>query len=318
MVLVLDPAKERVTDVSAVIGQTSVSVADPVFGRVITAMVTPFTASGAVNYAEARRLAAYLVDEQGNDALVINGTTGEAPTTTDEEKGLLVAAVQDEVGDRAKVIAGVGTNDTSHTIRLAQEAAQMGAQGLLVVTPYYSRPPQHALVAHYTKVADATELPIVLYDIPHRSGVPLEPATLCALAEHPRIVAVKDAKGAIVSSSEVIARTGLQYYAGDDAITLPLMAVGGVGVIGTATHFIGARVKVMMAAFLAGQIAQAQVLNAALLPIMTGVFATQGCMMVKAALATRGFNPGGLRLPMLEASAAQRDTFVALLDAAGV
>ena len=290
----------------------------PPFGRVLTAMVTPFGSDGSVNLDEARRLAAHLVDVQRNDALVINGTTGEAPTTTDAEKRDLVAAVVAEVGDRAQVVAGVGTFDTHHTLELAAQAADAGADGLLVVTPYYSRPPQDAVAAHFLAVADATELPVVIYDIPHRAGVPVETATLVEIAAHPRIVAVKDAKGQPVASAEVIARTGLAYYAGDDAMTLPLLAVGGVGVVGTSTHFTGARMKPLIEAFLAGELESAVAQNAALLPVLTGVFATQGCMLVKAGLNARGFATGGLRRPLLEASAEQAAAFVALLDAAGL
>lgn len=290
----------------------------PPFGRVLTAMVTPFGPDGSVNLDEARRLAAHLVDVQRNDALVINGTTGEAPTTTDAEKRELVAAVVAEVGDRAKVVAGVGTFDTRHTLELAEQATDAGAHGLLVVTPYYSRPPQDAVAAHFLTVAEATDLPVMIYDIPHRAGVPVETATMVRLGAHPRIVAVKDAKGQPVASAEVIAKTGLAYYAGDDAMTLPLLAVGGVGVVGTSTHFTGARVKPMIEAFLAGDLASAIAQNAALLPVFTGVFATQGCMLVKAGLAARGFVPGGLRLPLLEASPEQTSAFVALLDAAGL
>ncbi|HOQ53866.1 MAG TPA: 4-hydroxy-tetrahydrodipicolinate synthase [Micropruina sp.] len=293
-------------------------MSQPVFGRLLTAMVTPFDADGAIDLTQARKLAAHLVDVQRNDSLVINGTTGESPTTTDAEKAELLAAVVAEVGDRAHVVAGVGTNDTRHTIELAHQAEQAGADGLLVVTPYYSRPPQDALAAHFTAVADATGLPVMLYDIPHRSGVPIEAATLIELAGHPRIVAVKDAKGQVVSSATVIAATDLAYYAGDDGFTLPLLSVGGVGVVGTSTHFTGARAKAMIDTFLAGDLAGAIAQNAALLPVFTGVFATQGCILVKAGLAARGFGSAVLRQPMLPASDAQASAFVALLDAAGL
>lgn len=293
-------------------------MSQPVFGRVLTAMVTPFTAEGAVDLAQARKLATYLVDEQANDALVINGTTGESPTTSDAEKAELLAAVKDTIGDRAKVVAGVGTNDTRHTVRLAGQAADAGADGLLVVTPYYSKPPQDALVEHFSTVADATDLPVLLYDIPHRAGVPIETPTLIALAEHPNIVGVKDAKGNAVASAQVIAATSLAFYSGDDAFTLPLLSVGGVGVVGTSTHFTGARMKALIEQFLAGDVAGAVADNAALLPVFTGVFATQGCMLVKAGLAARGFAPAVLRRPLLPASPEQSDAFVALLDAAGL
>jgi len=290
----------------------------PPFGRLLTAMVTPFGSDGSVDLEQARRLAAYLVDVQRNDGLVINGTTGEAPTTTDAEKRALLEAVVDEVGDRAHVVAGVGTFDTHHTLELAGQAVAAGADGLLVVTPYYSRPPQDAVAAHFLAVADACDLPILVYDIPHRAGTAVETATLTTLAAHPRIVGVKDAKGLPVASAQVIAQTGLAYYAGDDAMTLPLLAVGGVGVVGTSTHFTGARAKTMIDSFLAGDLPGAVAQNAALLPVFTGVFATQGCMLVKAGLAARGFAPGGLRRPLLEASEAETAAFVALLDAAGL
>ncbi|MFT3861992.1 4-hydroxy-tetrahydrodipicolinate synthase [Micropruina sp.] len=290
----------------------------PTFGRMLTAMVTPFRPDGSVDVAQARKLAAYLVDEQLNDALVINGTTGESPTTSDAEKADLVAAVVAEVGDRAKVLAGVGTNETAHTVRLAKQAEQAGANGLLVVTPYYSKPPQDALAAHFRAVADATELPVMLYDIPHRAAVPIQTATMIELAAHPRIVAVKDAKGDLVASAAAIASTELHYYSGDDALTLPVLSVGGVGVVGTSTHFTGARTKAMIETFLAGDLSGAIAANAALLPVFTGVFATQGCMLVKAGLAARGFGPAVLRLPMLPASSAEASAFVALLDAAGL
>ncbi len=290
----------------------------PPFGRLITAMVTPFAPDGQVNLAEARRLAAYLVDEQRNDALVINGTTGEAPTTSDAEKRELLAAVVAEVGDRAKVVAGVGTFDTHHTIELSRQAADAGAHGLLVVTPYYSRPPQDAVAAHFLAVADASDLPILVYDIPHRTGTPIETSTMLEIAAHPRIVGVKDAKGQPVASAGVIAGTGLAYYAGDDGMTLPLLAVGGVGVVGTSTHFTGARTRELIDTFLAGDLDGTLARQAELLPVYTGVFATQGCMLVKAGLAARGFAPGGCRRPLLEASPQQAADFVALLDAAGL
>jgi 4-hydroxy-tetrahydrodipicolinate synthase len=288
------------------------------FGRVQTAMVTPFNTDGSLNLAESRRLAAHLVDVQGNDALVINGTTGESPTTTDAEKLALLEAVIDEVGDRARIVAGVGTFDTHHTIELAHQAEQAGAHGLLVVTPYYSRPPQDALADHFLTVADATQLPIMIYDIPHRSGVPVETETMIAVAAHPHIVAVKDAKGSPVASAQVIAATSLAYYSGDDAMTLPLLSVGGVGVVGTSTHFTGVRTREMIDTFVAGDTARATALNAALLPVYLGVFATQGCMLVKAGLAARGFAPGPVRKPLLDATAEQSATFLAILSANGI
>jgi len=290
----------------------------PPFGRLITAMVTPFASDGSLDLDTAAALATYLVDEQRNDALVINGTTGESPTTSDDEKLRLLQTVVAAVGDRAQIIAGVGTFDTAHTIHLAQQAAGVGVDGLLVVTPYYSRPPQDALAAHFLAVADATDRPVILYDIPHRTGVPIETETLLKVAEHPRIVAVKDAKAQPVQSAVVMANSDLAYYAGDDAMLLPLLAVGGVGVVGTSTHFSGARTAEVIAAWLAGDIEGAIARYRALLGVYQGVFATQGVMLVKAGLAARGRSAGSVRAPLLDASEAQTKTFVALLDAAGL
>src|SRR5690349_14231101 len=210
------------------------------FGRLLTAMVTPFAPDGSLDVEGAARLATYLVDEQRNDALVVSGTTGESPTTTDAEKETLLRAVVEAVGDRAQVVAGVGTNDTRHTIELAHAAEKAGAHGLLVVTPYYNKPPQSGLIRHFTAVADASGLPVMLYDIPHRSGVPIATETICRLAEHPRIVAVKDAKSDLIASGQVLSDTDLAYYSGEDALTLPFLSIGAVGVVGTSTHFTGA------------------------------------------------------------------------------
>jgi 4-hydroxy-tetrahydrodipicolinate synthase len=272
------------------------------FGRVLTAMVSPFDVAGSLDLDAAGRLASYLVDEQANDGLVINGTTGEAPTTTDGEKSDLVRSVVEAVGDRAKVIAGVGTFDTVHSIHLAEQAAKAGAHALLVVTPYYSKPPQAGLLAHFRAIADATDLPVVVYDIPGRTGTAVETETMIALSGHDRIVAVKDAKGDLAASSRVIAETDLAYYAGDDAMTLPLLSVGGVGVVGTSTHFSGARTAELIAAFEAGDVARARALHGALLPIYTGIFRTQGVILVKAGLALLGRSVGPVRLPLIEAT----------------
>ena len=292
---------------------------DPLpFGRVLTAMVTPFAEDGSLDLAETRRLAEFLVDEMKNDALVINGTTGESPTTDDAEKLALLKAVKEAVGDRAKVLAGVGTNETAATIKRCHDAVDAGCDGVLVVTPYYSKPPKDALYEHFLMVADATDLPVMLYDIPGRSAIPIPEDVIIELAKHPRIVAVKDAKGDVVSSAKVMAETDLAYYSGDDAMTLPLLSVGGVGVVGTSTHFTGARTKQAIDAFTAGRLDEAVRLYRELLPVYTGVFATQGCMLVKAGLRTRGWSTGVLRRPLKPASEEQTATFVALLDAAGL
>jgi 4-hydroxy-tetrahydrodipicolinate synthase len=280
------------------------TAADPrrPFGRLLTAMVTPFDVAGGLDLDKAAALATHLVDEQGNDGLVISGTTGESPTTTDAEKADLVRAVVDAVGDRAHIVAGVGTFDTVHSIHLAEQAAKAGAHGLLVVTPYYSKPPQAGVRAHLQAVADATELPVILYDIPGRTGTPIATETLIELAAHERIVAVKDAKGDLTASAQVLAATDLAYYSGDDAMTLPLLSVGAVGVVGTSTHFSGRGTKAMIEAFERGDVAEALRLHRALLPIYTGIFRTQGTILVKAGLRDRGLDVGPVRLPLVDAT----------------
>lgn len=288
------------------------------FGSLLTAMVTPFTADGAVDFDGAAQLAAYLVDEQANDAIVVNGTTGESPTTSDAEKERLIRTVVEAVGDRAKVVAGVGTNDTRHTVELAAAAEKAGADGLLVVTPYYNKPPQAGLLRHFTTVADATGLPVMLYDIPHRAGVQIESETLVRLAEHERIVAVKDAKGDLTATSWVTSRTDLAYYSGDDALTLPLLAIGAVGLVGTSTHFTGALAKQMIEAYGQGDSVTALALHRRLLPLFTGIFRTQGTILVKAGLAARGLPAGPVRPPLVDATDDQLAQLRADCAAAGL
>ncbi|MDG4767107.1 4-hydroxy-tetrahydrodipicolinate synthase [Solwaraspora sp. WMMD406] len=277
------------------------------FGRLLTAMVTPMTSDGSLDLDGAARLASYLVDDQANDALVISGTTGESPTTTDAEKERLLRVVVEAVGDRAQVVAGVGTNDTRHTIELAVAAEKAGAHGLLVVTPYYNKPPQAGLIRHFTAVADASGLPVMAYDIPHRTGVALATETLVRLAEHPRVVAVKDAKGDLVATSWVTSRTDLAFYSGDDALTLPMLAIGAVGLVGTSTHLTGAATKRMIEAYAAGDTATAVALHRKLLPLFTGIFRCPGTILVKAALAVRGLPAGPVRSPLVAATDAELD-----------
>jgi len=297
--------------------QPGITRATP-FGRMATAMVTPFTVAGELDIATAQKLATYLVDEQHNDALVINGTTGESPTTSDAEKAELLAAVADAVGDRATIVAGVGTFDTVHSVHLAEQAAKAGADALLVVTPYYSKPPQTGILAHFRAVADSSELPVMLYDIPGRTGTPIATDTMIRLAEHDRIVAVKDAKGDLSASATVIANTDLAYYAGDDALTLPLLAIGGVGVVGTSTHFSGALTKELIEAFLAGDVARATQLHHRLLPIYLGIFRTQGVILVKAGLTLQGRSAGSVRMPLVDATEHEISHLREDLQAAGL
>ena len=290
----------------------------PPFGRLLTAMVTPFTDRGDLDLATAQDLATHLVDEQHNDGLVVSGTAGESPTTSDAEKADLLRAVVDAVGDRASVIAGVGTFDTAHTVHLAEQAAKGGAHGLLVVTPYYSRPPQTGLLHHFRTVADATELPMLLYDIPRRSGTAIATETLLELAAHEHIVGVKDAKGELGASARVIAETGLAYYSGDDDLTLPMLAIGAVGVVGTSTHFSGRETKAMIEAFGRGDVEAARRLHQRLLPIFQGVFRTAGTILVKAGLADRGRPVGSPRSPLVDATEAEVAQLRADLEAAGI
>jgi len=288
------------------------------FGRLVTAMVTPFTPSGDLDVAGAQRLATYLVDDQRNDGLVISGTTGESPTTTDEEKDRLLRAVVEAVGDRASVIAGAGTNDTAHSMHLAQAAEKAGADAVLLVTPYYNKPPQTGLLAHFRAVADATGLPAVLYDIPGRTGTAIATETLVALAEHPRIVAVKDAKGDLEASAWVMARSPLAYYSGDDKVTLPLLSVGAVGVVGVPTHVVGSRTKDMIQAYEKGDVAAALAGHRSMLPVYSGFFRTQAAILTKAALALAGLPGGPVRPPLVDATDAEIETLRADLAAAGV
>jgi 4-hydroxy-tetrahydrodipicolinate synthase len=288
------------------------------FGRLLTAMVTPFDLGGGLDLDAAVRLAGYLVDEQRNDGLVISGTTGESPTTSDAEKADLIAAVADAVGDRAHVLAGVGTFDTAHSVHLAQQAAKAGASGLLVVTPYYSKPPQSGVLRHFRTVADAADLPVMLYDIPGRTGTPIATETLLDLAGHDRIVAVKDAKGDLVASARVMAETDLAYYSGEDALTLPLLSVGAVGIVGTSTHFSGARTKQLIEAYAGGDPEAALRLHRQLLPIYTGIFRTAGTILVKAGLRERGIDVGPVRPPLVDATDEQVAQLRDDLAAAGV
>jgi 4-hydroxy-tetrahydrodipicolinate synthase len=273
------------------------------FGRVLTALVTPFDDDGALDLDAAQRLASHLVD-QGCDGLVVSGTTGESPTTTDAEQADLLRAVLAAVGDRARVVAGVGTNDTAHTVALAQAAHQAGAHGLLVVTPYYNRPPQSGLVAHFTTVADSTPLPVMLYDIPVRTGTPIRVDTLLRLAEHPRIVAVKDAKGDLFEGSRVMAEGGVAYYSGDDQLNLPWLAVGAIGVVSVVAHVTADRYAAMLRAVDAGNLELARKLHVELLPVVAGLMTrTQGVIAVKAALELLGLLPNrSVRLPLLAAT----------------
>jgi 4-hydroxy-tetrahydrodipicolinate synthase len=286
-------------------------------GTLLTAMVTPFAPDGSLDLPAAARLANHLVDS-GCDGLVVSGTTGESPTTTDAEKLALLRAVLEAVGDRARVIAGAGSYDTAHSIHLAKACAAEGANGLLVVTPYYSRPPQAGLVAHFTAVADATPLPVLLYDIPPRSVVPIEFETLRVLAAHPNIVGVKDAKGDLHGGAQLMAETGLAYYSGDDALNLPWLAMGATGFISVISHLAAGQLRDLLSAFASGDVTTARKINVAIAPLSNAMSRLGGVTLSKAGLRLQGIEVGDPRLPQVAATAEQIDALAADMRAASV
>jgi len=269
------------------------------FGRALCAMITPFTEEGALDLDGAQRLAERLVSH-GCDGLVLSGTTGESPTTTDAEKSALVTAVREAVGERATVVAGVGTFDTRHTVELARAAEKAGADGLLVVSPYYSRPPQDAVEEHFRTVADATGLPMAVYDIPARTGTRIEPDTMLRLAEHPRIVAVKDCSYDFLGAQKVLARTELAYYAGCDEHNLALYAVGGAGYVSTVANVVPAQLRAVVDAFEAGDTPVAARLQQRATPLIEAMMAAglPGTVTAKALLRELGLPAGPVRAPL--------------------
>ncbi|MGW2490725.1 4-hydroxy-tetrahydrodipicolinate synthase [Streptomyces sp. NPDC001606] len=284
----------------------------PPFGRTLCAMITPFTETGALDLDGARSLALRLV-AAGCDGLVLSGTTGESPTTTDEEKTRLVAAVREAVGDRAALVAGVGSADTRHTVELALAAGQAGADGVLVVTPYYSRPPQDAVAAHFLAVADASEVPVMLYDIPGRTGTRIEPDTMTGLAAHPRIVAVKDCSYDFLGTQQVLTRTDLAYYAGCDEHILALYAIGAAGCVSTVANAAPGHVAAILDAFDAGDTARARDLQLAAIPLIEAMMAAglPGTVTAKALLDRLGLPAGPVRAPLLPAGPETADGLLA-------
>ena len=274
-------------------------------------------ADGSVDYPGVGRLAEYLV-ANGNDGIVVNGTTGEAPTTTDDEKSRILAAVLESVGDAAFVVAGVGTNDTAHSVELARAAQDAGARGLLAVTPYYNKPPQAGILAHFNKLADNVDLPIMLYDIPHRVGIPIPEESLVRLAEHPSIVAVKDAKGDLHGGAQLMADTGLAYYSGDDSLNLPWLAVGAIGFVSVWGHLAAGQLRDMLCAFNSGDIATARKISVSLSPLNRAQSLLGGVTMAKAGLQLQVFDAGQPRLPQVPATPEQIDALAAYMRAAGV
>jgi len=289
----------------------------PPFGRLLTAMITPFKDDLSIDWAGVEKLAKHLVST-GHDGIVVNGTTGEAPTTSDDEKIEIIKVVRKAVDGKAKVVAGAGNNETSHSVEQAEMAANAGADGLLVVTPYYNKPPQAGIEAHFRAMADATRVPVMLYDIPGRTGIAIEPDTIVKLASHPNIVALKDAKGDVASTSWVIKRCGIPVYSGDDILNLPLLSVGAVGFVSVCGHTVGADLRVMLDSWFSGNSAKALEIHQKLLPVYTGTFRTQGAILTKTALNMMGLPGGKVRLPLVDATESQITQLREDLRAGGV
>ena len=284
------------------------------FGRALTAVITPMHDDGSLDLAGLQKVISHLFDT-GHDGVVVSGTTGESATTSDEEQDLILRAALEVVGDRGRVVAGVGTNDTAHTVHLAKQAAATGAHALLAVTPYYNRPTQPGLLAHFTTVADATGLPVMLYDIPSRTGTPIATETLLRLADHPHIAAVKDAKGDLWSATKVLDQTDLLWFSGDDIATLAHLTQGATGYVGVATHVVGAEYAAMLAAGDAGDLPTAVGLHRRVIPIVDAIMHTsQGAIMAKAALKELGvIDSAAVRLPLVESPPEHLDNLRAAL-----
>ena len=274
------------------------------FGRLITAMITPFAKDGSIDWNGVATLATHLADH-GHDAIAVNGTTGEAPTTKSSEKLEIIKVVKSTVGSRVKVLSGAGDNETSYTVEQAKRSAEAGADGLLIVAPYYNKPPQAGIEAHFKAVAAATDLPIMMYDIPGRTGVEIESDTIVRLFELPNIVALKDAKGNLAATSDVIARCGIPVYSGDDILNLPLLSVGAVGFVSVCGHTVGKDLRELLDSWFAGNSNRALEIHQKLLPVYTGTFRTQGAILTKAALNLMGLPGGHTRLPLVDATEAQ-------------
>lgn len=284
------------------------------FGRVITAMITPFNKDMAVDYNVARKLARYLT-ESGSDGLVVCGTTGESPTLTKEEKLELFRVVVEEVGGKAVVIAGTGGNNTASSIELTQAAQKLGADGVMLVCPYYNRPSQEGLYQHFKAVASSTHLPVLLYNVPGRTGVNMLPATVARLAEISNIIAIKEAAGNIDQASELcrLLPDSFAVYSGDDSFTLPMLALGAKGVVSVASHVAGPRMQQMVNAFTTGNTTLAAQIHLELMPVFKGLFITTNPVPVKAAMHLLGWQVGIPRLPLVEATAAEKETIKGIL-----
>jgi 4-hydroxy-tetrahydrodipicolinate synthase len=285
------------------------------FGKIVTAMVTPFDRKGNVDFAKTTKLIDYLL-ENGTDSLVVAGTTGESPTLTTEEKVALFRHVVSVVNGRVPVIAGTGSNNTRASIELTKKAEEIGVDAVMLVAPYYNKPNQEGLYQHFKAIAESTSLPVMLYNIPGRSVVNISVDTIVRLSEIPNIVAVKDASGNLDAMTEIIARTRDDFllYSGDDGITLPVLSIGGAGVVSVASHIIGNEMQQMIAAFEAGEFAKAAKLHQKLLPIMKGLFAAPNPVPVKTALQLKGLDVGSVRLPLVPLTEQERIELMNLLN----
>jgi 4-hydroxy-tetrahydrodipicolinate synthase len=289
------------------------------FGTLVTAMVTPFTTDGEVDYKMTAELANKLVDD-GCDGLVVTGTTGETSTLTDEENLGMFRAVKEAVGGRAAIIAGTGTNDTAHSVHLSQQAAALGVDGLLLVTPYYNKPSQAGVRAHFEKIASSVDVPVMLYDIPGRSSIAIEPETMIRLAQHPNIVAVKDAKADFSAATRVMAETDLLFYSGDDGLTLPWMSLGAVGLVGVTTHVATRRFRELIDAVNANDLSTARKINFELEPVVRATMTrVQGAVAAKQILKWQGvLSNSVVRLPLVEPGEAEIATIRGDLAEAGM
>jgi len=289
------------------------------FGQLITAMVTPFKPDGSVDYKRAGELAQFLA-HNGSDGIVVHGTTGESPTLTHEEEYEMYKTVKKAVDGKVKIIAGTGSNSTAETLEATAHAEKIGVDGIMVVVPYYNKPPQEGMYQHFKKVAGATKLPIIIYNIPGRTGVNMMPDTVARLAKIPNIVGIKEASGIMEQVSEIRKKTPKEFmiYSGDDDKTFEIMKRGGIGVISVASHIVGKEIKKMCEMLAAGKMLDAEMINSRLSPIFKVLFITANPICVKAALALIGQPVGGLRLPLIEANDSEKDQIRKVLKDLGI
>ncbi|MFZ5943640.1 MAG: 4-hydroxy-tetrahydrodipicolinate synthase [Bacillota bacterium] len=286
-----------------------------VFGRLLTAMVTPFNEKLEVDLKKAQELAEYLI-ANGNDGIVVAGTTGESPTLSSLEKKSLFKAVKDVVGNKGQVIAGTGSYSTSESVELSLNAEEIGVDGIMLVVPYYNKPPQEALYLHFKTIAESTKLPVLLYNVPGRTSTNMQPETVGRLSQISNIKAIKEAAGDMdqVSSLKNLVPSDFLIYSGDDSLTLPMLAIGAYGIISVAGHVVGNEIKQMIEDFLAGNIQKAQQLHSQLFPVFKTMFITTNPIPVKTAVNLMGIQVGGMRLPMIEATKDQEEKIKALLQ----